>query len=470
MSGCAHINSIHRTTPLNDKGKVISVDAKQRFLITNRSNSPKTNSSNGNAIEEHLFSVCAEPSPDTFSTYSAAIEASADKAEQLTAALKLATGENSAAIGIRTQAIQLLRDAMYRNCEAFISGGITKEDYKDMLEKYQRSMVVLVAIEQLTQATQPSQLSISSTARAQASSKLFEAKVYLDKANSELADKQENYDESEVNFFEAIKSGGLGDPGNNTPPDNSKREQAITDANEKCESPDSSLEESCKKYKEAHDQKILAKTSLDIAKKDAAEWLNVYNNLKHSSSLSIENSVTTLPTTQSSQHASQVADLAESVENLVTKVFDDGIIEQCQFYAKSKTTEEIIESNIAPYVTPEGVTQIRPLFTKSLDIYQVNDLSMYASSIKWQDVLKDYDDVNQYAYTTLNISKVRDAVTNKYDYNMKGTTITMDQNALAYYVRMALDEKIAQSFKDMKGIFSDCVYIFSNKEKAKAKS
>ena len=58
--------------------------------------------------------MCAETSPDAFAVYSAAIEANASKANELTAGLKTAMGEDADTIGIRTKAITLMSDAKYR--------------------------------------------------------------------------------------------------------------------------------------------------------------------------------------------------------------------------------------------------------------------------------------------------------------------------------------------------------------------
>ena len=58
--------------------------------------------------------MCAETSPDAFAVYSAAIEANASKAKELTAGLKAAMGEDAGTMGIRTKATTLMSDAKYR--------------------------------------------------------------------------------------------------------------------------------------------------------------------------------------------------------------------------------------------------------------------------------------------------------------------------------------------------------------------
>ncbi|MGE0742094.1 MAG: hypothetical protein AB7O98_12190 [Hyphomonadaceae bacterium] len=62
----------------------------------------------------------------------------------------LALSQSAASIGIRTPSIQLLRDGMYRLCEAHQNGAIDDRDYQRMLSQYQQMVVGLVAIEQLT--------------------------------------------------------------------------------------------------------------------------------------------------------------------------------------------------------------------------------------------------------------------------------------------------------------------------------
>jgi len=180
LSSCARLNSTYRHDPLGNNGNIVSVDAKQRFAIS---------------LGDEF---CSEPSPDVFSVYAAAIEAKASKADELSAALKLSTSENGSTIGLRTEVIQLMRDAMYRLCEARISKSITKDQYIALLSKYQKSMVTLIAISQLTNAVKPNQVILSASSSISSGSQLYEAKEKLTQANKDLKAAKENKDKKEV--------------------------------------------------------------------------------------------------------------------------------------------------------------------------------------------------------------------------------------------------------------------------------
>jgi hypothetical protein len=139
LTGCANLNSInHRFKP--DEGDSLSVDAKQRtiFTVTKEYSGEKT-----------WKAICAEPSPDALSALSAsgAIDASV-----VGKALGLAYGtqEGAASIGLRTQTITILRDAMYRLCEGYASNALDEISFSRLQRRYQNIMLGLLSIEQLT--------------------------------------------------------------------------------------------------------------------------------------------------------------------------------------------------------------------------------------------------------------------------------------------------------------------------------
>src|SRR5262245_65112002 len=100
-----------------------------------------------------LLSV-TEPSLDALSAYAADLAAKVSEGDKLSAALGLNTREQSSYIGLRTQSIQLLRDGFYRGCEAYMNGALTAADYAFVVRRYQKYMIALLAIEQLTGTVQ----------------------------------------------------------------------------------------------------------------------------------------------------------------------------------------------------------------------------------------------------------------------------------------------------------------------------
>jgi hypothetical protein len=76
--------------------------------------------------------------------------------------------ESAASIGLRTATIQLLRDGLYRACEAYLNGSLNNFGYALLLSKYDDVMKALIAIEGLTRIPPAPQVEIGATARSDA--------------------------------------------------------------------------------------------------------------------------------------------------------------------------------------------------------------------------------------------------------------------------------------------------------------
>lgn len=132
-----------------EEGLSARMDASQRVvLVSNRGGK------NGN---RHV--VCAEPSPDSIISASAVLATklereSTDPESRLlgsaSAQATLATAQNAAFVGMRTQTIQLLRDGLYRACEAYMNGAIDEMEYNMLLVNMPKVMTALIAIDGLT--------------------------------------------------------------------------------------------------------------------------------------------------------------------------------------------------------------------------------------------------------------------------------------------------------------------------------
>jgi hypothetical protein len=119
LSACV-VPKIHRldaVEPGTNGVTALSVDAKQRVVVFSRSAD-----ANGYAM------TCAEPSPDALSALSSGVGFGAEYAK-IMANLAISQSESAASIGLRTQSIQLLRDEMYRLCEAYAAQAIDKEEF-----------------------------------------------------------------------------------------------------------------------------------------------------------------------------------------------------------------------------------------------------------------------------------------------------------------------------------------------------
>lgn len=140
-AGCASMTHFKKEVNFsegNNSAKTIVMDAKQRVVT--------------NAMVDGKLRVCAEPSPDALSALAASAGLSLSRAEALDLAGNASLAEGVGSIGLRTQSIQLMRDAMYRLCEGYVSGAIDSVAFETLHRRFQSSMVAILAIEQLTGA------------------------------------------------------------------------------------------------------------------------------------------------------------------------------------------------------------------------------------------------------------------------------------------------------------------------------
>lgn len=157
LTGCANGLSIYRS--IDTHGKSVALDAKQRVVLS------VARPGAGLAGEiDHV--ICAEPSPDALSAYGASVAGTFSSSSEAQAQLATAIAEQSGSIGLRTQSIQLMRDAMYRACEGYLSGGISAHEFYLLQRRFQNLTVGLLAIEQLTGAVKSEQVSLSTSSGA----------------------------------------------------------------------------------------------------------------------------------------------------------------------------------------------------------------------------------------------------------------------------------------------------------------
>lgn len=191
LSGCAAMNSISWQFDGPDQlgdADVITVDAKQRHLIMDR------------RVDGQLR-VCAEAAPDVFSALSSSLTGGFDFTGANQKAEAAAAIAESAATIERTQTVNLLRESFYRTCERWLSGAIESDEFHILAARDHRSMVAVLAIEQLTGVVKAQSTIISGPAARAISAQNEQlvsllqtytaqrvaAKAALDKADTELA-------------------------------------------------------------------------------------------------------------------------------------------------------------------------------------------------------------------------------------------------------------------------------------------
>lgn len=193
LSGCAYFTTYKSDLGTPQTG--VSVDIKQRMLLINK----KTDGA-GNTTGQRF---CAEPSPDALASLGASLGASNVTGGGNTTQISAALSESAAFVGLRTQSIQLMRDAMYRACEAYMSEAINSDDYLFLQRRFQAQVVGLLAIEQLTGAIAAQPVTVHNNAAASAGGGANAEADRLADARKKLAEQQVKVDESNAAVVEA---------------------------------------------------------------------------------------------------------------------------------------------------------------------------------------------------------------------------------------------------------------------------
>lgn len=174
LGGCAYFTNYTRGIDLNNTS--YAMDVKQRVVFSQKRKY---------ADDSVGFNViCAEPSPDALTVLGATSGLSFDDGERV-ANLAAGLAESGAFVGLRTQSIQLLRDAMYRLCEGWASGAVSTTDFSAMQRRYQSTMLGLIAIEQLTGPVVAGQALLTTAAAAQGGAGIGDTSV--DKARERIS-------------------------------------------------------------------------------------------------------------------------------------------------------------------------------------------------------------------------------------------------------------------------------------------
>ena len=138
LAGCS---TIYRTVSLDSKPAAsVNIDAKARMILV----------TDYGGKEGNRRVICAEPSPDTAVGIAASALAAANVANKVDAQVAATLAEAVQSVGRRTQSIQLLRDGLYRACEAYLNGAISSDEYRLLLSRISAFAITLVAIDGLT--------------------------------------------------------------------------------------------------------------------------------------------------------------------------------------------------------------------------------------------------------------------------------------------------------------------------------
>ena len=178
LGGCADWNTYNKArTVETGKASVYFTDAKQRTVISSYNKLP------GDTTPIQRF--CAEPSPDALSAMAANFGVNLTSTDK-SLGVQQSLAESAASIGLRTISIQTLRDIMYRECEAYINGGITSFGLETLQRRLQSTLVAVMAIEGLTGAVKAPAVALSGNASQLNAQALATASGVKDKAVAEV--------------------------------------------------------------------------------------------------------------------------------------------------------------------------------------------------------------------------------------------------------------------------------------------
>ena len=185
LQGCANIDTINRKTTLpqgsGKDGVAIHLDAKQRLVIS-----------------KAFGVVCAEPSPDALSAFAASFGASTANPGTDAVSLAAAFQSTAASIGLRTQSITLMRDALYRICEAYYGRALTGPAVMTLLAQSQNLTAAILAIEQITGPVVANQVVLQGEAVARSSASILQIQKLLDAARKDEEQKKTKLDETKA--------------------------------------------------------------------------------------------------------------------------------------------------------------------------------------------------------------------------------------------------------------------------------
>lgn len=179
IAGCANLNTVDRAST-HATGTAVHLDAPQRLAFLSTTGK-----------------VCAEPSPDSLQAYASSLGVGFGRSAAESLSIAQALSASSGSIGLRTQSITLMRDALYRVCEMYYSGALTEQQAAHLLQRSQDLTLAVLAIEQLTGAVTAQQVMLTSESSANAAATANDTQRELERAQSNEAEKKDTKEKLE---------------------------------------------------------------------------------------------------------------------------------------------------------------------------------------------------------------------------------------------------------------------------------
>lgn len=140
VAGCKTEGRIFETFEIGgEEGVSISRDASQSAIINH---DPDWATRQGSVFPWRI--VCTEPSPDVATVLARSVAFDGKFGEKMAASFASLLKEGLVPLAERTVAVQVLRERMFRACEAYSNGAITGTTYTLLMNRFDRAMVTVL--------------------------------------------------------------------------------------------------------------------------------------------------------------------------------------------------------------------------------------------------------------------------------------------------------------------------------------
>lgn len=226
LAGCSTAqNSIFRSFDL-DNGGSLATDARQRVII----NTPTHPTSRPGHVNPERI-VCAEPSPDVATIVANSFGFGLNVLGKGNTALSGTQSEAMAQLAERTVTVQLLRDQMYRACEAYANGAISGTEYSLLMSRNNDAMVTLMLGEAASRTVGRQLAALTSEGNASANASMSP----LEEAANNVIDTTEEANNANDAADQAAENSATADSamaGQGSDASDAAQEQAQENANE----------------------------------------------------------------------------------------------------------------------------------------------------------------------------------------------------------------------------------------------
>ncbi len=340
LTACANLNTIDRATQLpgakSSTGKAVHLDIQQRLLIVN-----------------HLGKYCAEPSPDALAAFAAEVGVSAGQPDHQALSAIIGGQSSTAGVGLRTQSITLMRDALFRMCEAYVNDALGPAQVAALLQRSQDLTAVILAVEQLTGAVVANQTSLTGSTTADASATALATANLLEQALAAEDRRQQELEQAQAELITAeaerdAAAQALSEAGSDQLPGSSTEQDNKEDTNTKVASKKAESKRASLAFMNAEQRVALRKKWLEHARRTREKIESNQDAAIADLSVSISSDAQFSNPAQRVQLDKAVSEqVVKSVEKMVTKVLEkDYTVESCMAIISTVSSNKSVNETV----------------------------------------------------------------------------------------------------------------------------